>query len=45
MACTPVPEFCRLTMTLSQMLEGDFFNEYIKIGAYAIFYLRVNMAC
>lgn len=27
-----VPEFCRVTMTLLQILQGDFFTEYIKIG-------------
>lgn len=32
LACTPVPEFRRLTMSLSQILEGDFFTEFIKIG-------------
>lgn len=26
------PEFCRVTMTLLQILQGDFFTEYIKIG-------------
>lgn len=28
----PAPEFCRVTMTLLQVLQGDFFTEYIKIG-------------
>lgn len=28
----PAPEFCRVTMTLLQILRGDFFTEYIKIG-------------
>ncbi|KAG6353792.1 hypothetical protein INS49_005273 [Diaporthe citri] len=28
----PAPEFCRVTMTLLQILQGDFFTEYIKIG-------------
>lgn len=27
-----VPEYCRVTMTLLQILQGDFFTEYIKIG-------------
>lgn len=27
-----VPEFCRVSMTLLQILQGDFFTEYIKIG-------------
>lgn len=26
------PEFCRVTMTLLQILQGEFFTEYIKIG-------------
>ncbi|ROW07030.1 hypothetical protein VPNG_06620 [Cytospora leucostoma] len=29
---TPVQRFRRVTMTLSQILEGEFFTEYIKIG-------------
>lgn len=29
---TAVPQFRRVTMSLSQILEGDFFTEYIKIG-------------
>ncbi len=27
-----VPSYYRVTMSLSQILEGDFFNEYIKTG-------------
>lgn len=28
----PATEFCRATMTLLQILQGDFFTEHIKIG-------------
>lgn len=28
----PAPESCRATMTLLQILRGDFFTDYIKIG-------------
>lgn len=28
----PMPEFCRVSMTLLQVLRGDFFTEYVKIG-------------
>lgn len=31
------PEFCRVTMALSEILQGDFFNEYIKIGRSDVF--------
>lgn len=26
------PEYCRVSVALSQVLEGEFFTEYIKIG-------------
>lgn len=26
------PQYCRVSMALSQVLEGEFFTEYIKIG-------------
>lgn len=28
------PEYFKVTMTLSDILEGAFFTEYIKIGIY-----------
>ncbi|KAF3766753.1 hypothetical protein M406DRAFT_39069 [Cryphonectria parasitica EP155] len=33
----PPPEFHRITMSLSQILQGEFFTEYIKIGQLTMF--------
>lgn len=29
---SPPPEFCRVAMSLPQILQGEFFTEFIKIG-------------
>ena len=38
-------QYSRVIMPLSALLEGDFFNSYIKSGTTYIFYLPVFMLC
>lgn len=39
-ASMPLPQYAKVTMKLENVLEGDFFNEYIKIGRLLVQGLR-----
>lgn len=42
----PPPEFQRVTLPLGEILSGDFFREYIKIGTvrYSLVYYPVRFS-